>query len=1258
MIGTLKNKYGKIEKNKKIQEGKCIFPFKYQWKAHNDCVDTPKGEICATSVNDRKTLQTYGYCENKELNKSINSLETSISIAEGTPSLSTVLINPSIVSNTKTKSNTKSKTKTLSKTLSKSKSKSKTKSKTKTPSPKPLLIIKDIETKSKSPSSPSSPSIVNLSPKSSLKSSTKKKTLKKIGGLKKTYKKNKTIKIIKISMIDTSASFSSNNDNIRGLAIKKTASPTQKKRYNEEFIDILGELHKLLLKKGEMMRGRAYQKAQESIINYPDDIYSTDQIKSLKAIGPTIVKKMNEYIETGKINALEKERENPIHIFTEIYGIGPKKAQQLVEQNIRSLEELKSKQNEVLNDIQRTGLKYYEDIIKKIPRDEIEEYKIQLTTHFNSIKHPSSTFEIVGSYRRGAKTSGDIDIIITDGTDNKSILQKMINTLTDHNIIIQKLTDGKTKVLVIAKIDDKPYRRVDFLYSPPSEYAFATLYFTGSKLFNTVMRQRALDMGYSLNEHGFYKMENKKKGPKLEKEFHTEKDIFDFLNMVYKEPENRIDGRSVQIKEAITDEADSKTKLKLSPEQQLPEPIEQIESIQELVPLKAESKSKIPKASSPTGSQKKTSPKILKNKTIKIKKTKILPEEHINKFKEIGIDYLKKCSQKELESMIITSKKIYFNDPENVIMTDNEYDIVKEYIERKHPKSKVINDVGAPIDKKGKITLPYEMWSMDKIKPTTDALQKWLAKYKEPSDYVISAKLDGVSGLYSTEGDEAKLYTRGNGLIGQDVSHLIPYLNLPKETGIVMRGEFLISKENFDTHYKHKNANARNLVAGIVNKQTVTKNEYDYLDFVAYEVIKPEMKPSNQLQYLTDIKANTVKFESSKVLTNDVLSVKLVSWRDNYKYEIDGIIATHDKLYPRKSGNPDHAFAFKMVLSDQVAEAKVVDILWTPSKDGYLKPRIRIEPIHLGGVKIEYATAFNASFVETNQLGIGALVQIVRSGDVIPHIMKVSMPAEHVKMPNEKYIWNETHVDIMLENMEGNEIVKLKNISSFFKELGVDGLSIGNTKKIIDGGYDTIEKILAMEKDDFLKLDGFKETMSNKVYTGIQDKIQSISLIKLMNATNIFGRGLGERKIRPIVEEFPDILTSLESEQTKVEKVANLKGMAIKTAKAFVEKIPYFLLFLKQAHLEHKLKQSSAPLIEIDKSHPLFQKKIVITGFRDKTVEENIVSKGGELGTSVSKNTFIVIAKDVTDDTGKVMLAKEKNIPLMTLEEFNEKYFA
>ena len=1247
MIGTAINKYGKKEKNKKIKEGECIFPFKYQWKTHNECVDTPKGEICATSVNDKKTLQTYGYCEDKKLNKSIDNLEQTINTIQGTP----------IVTNLIT-SSPKQKTPSV-----KSKSKSPKSKSPKSKSPEPLKIktVTSSKTKSKSPKTSPKQTLtkVNLSPKNSLKSSTKKKTLKQ--DPEKTFKKNKTLKLKQTMATNTiqNRTFNTINDNSSGITTKSTTKPVTvlKDRYNEDFIDLLGELHKLLLKKGEVMRARAYQKAQESIINYPDDIKSTDQIKKLKGVGETIIKKLNEYIETGKINALEKERNNPIHIFTEIYGIGPKKAQQLIDDGVLTLEQLKIRQDEVLNDTQKIGLKYYEDILKRIPRNEIEQYKTQFESSFNQIKNPTSTFEIVGSYRRGASNSGDIDVIITDKENDKTILHKFIDKLVENNIIVQKLTDGKTKVLVIAKIDDKPYRRVDFLYSPPSEYAFSTLYFTGSKLFNTVMRQRALNMGYSLNEHGFYKMENKKKGAKLDREFYTEEEIFNFLNMAYKEPKDRIDGRSVKTPEPISTEADAKNKTQYSP-QEMAQPTENINTIiNELDDSKAQGKTPTKQLSPKNISSKKPSPKLKNNKTVKIRKKKLTPEEHIKQFQDIGIDYLKELSQKNLEGMIIKSKEIYFNDPESVIMTDNEYDIVKEYLERKHPKSKVINDVGAAINKKGKVKLPYEMWSMDKIKPTTDALDKWLAKYKEPSDYVISAKLDGVSGMYSTEGDEPKLYTRGNGLEGQDVSHLIPFLNLPTEKGLVVRGEFLISKDNFEQHYKDKNSNARNLVAGLVNKLKVSKDEYNYLDFVAYEVIKPEMNPSQQLQHLVDLNINTVKFEPAKILTNELLSTKLVSWRENYKYEIDGIIVTHDKIYPRQSKNPEHAFAFKMVLSDQVAEAKVVDIIWSPSKDGYLKPKIRIEPIHLGGVKIEYATAFNAAFVETNKLGIGALVQLVRSGDVIPYIMKVSTPAENVKMPNEKYVWNETHVDIMLEDAESNETVRLKKISGFFKDLGVDGLSTGNTKKIINGGHDTIEKILAMKKEDFLKLDGFKETMAEKVYTGIQEKIQSISLVKLMSATNIFGRGLGERKIKPIMDSIPDILTSSDTEQEKLEKVLKVKGMAKKTAMAFIEKIPQFLMFLKQANLEYKLQETSAPKIEVDKSHPLFKKKIVITGFRNKDLENNILSKGGEIATSVSKNTFIVIAKDPEDESGKVLQAKEKNIPIMTMDAFNAKFF-
>ena len=573
MIGTAINKYGKKEKNKKIKEGECIFPFKYQWKTHNDCVDTPKGEICATSVNDKQTLQTYGYCEDKKLNKSINSLEQTINNMQGTPIVTNLITNspkqktPSIKSKSKSP---KSKSPTLVKSPKSLKSKS--------PEPLKIKTVTSPNTKSKSPKASPNQTLtkVNLSPKNSLNSSTKKKTLKQ--DTEKTFKKNKTLKLKQTMATNTvqNRSFKTINDNSSGITSKSTTKQVTvlKSRYNEDFIDLLGELHKLLLKKGEAMRARAYQKAQESIINYPEDIKSTDQIKNLKVVGATIIKKLNEYIETGKINALEKERNNYSYIY-EIYGIGPKKAQQLIDDGVLTLEQLKMRQDEVLNDTQKIGLKYYEDILKRIPRNEIEQYKTQFETSFNQIKNPTSTFEIVGSYRRGASNSGDIDVIITDKENDKTILHKFIDKLVEQNIVVQKLTDGKTKVLVIAKIDDKPYRRVDFLYSPPSEYAFSTLYFTGSKLFNTVMRQRALDMGYSLNEHGFYKMENKKKGAKLDQEFYTEEEIFNFLNMAYKEPKDRIDGRSVKNREPISTDADVKNKSRQSP-QEIEQPMEKI----------------------------------------------------------------------------------------------------------------------------------------------------------------------------------------------------------------------------------------------------------------------------------------------------------------------------------------------------------------------------------------------------------------------------------------------------------------------------------------------------------------------------------------------------------------------------------------------------------------------------------------------------------------------------------------------------------
>ena len=995
-------------------------------------------------------------------------------------------------------------------------------------------------------------------------------------------------------------------------------------RLNEKFIELMEKLADIMLKQGEAFRARAYQKAQETIMAYPGDIMSPNDLKGKPGIGPTIMEKLNEYVETGTLKVLEREKNNPVNILAEVYGIGPKKAKELVDNGITSIAQLRENQ-QMLNDIQKVGLRYYEDVLKRIPRSEIEDYKKIFESDFKKVATSDSKFEIVGSYRRGAQSSGDIDVIIT--SDSPKVFINFIDELIKKKIILEILSRGPTKCLVMAKIHSSDsVRRVDFLYTGLEEFPFAILYFTGSKIFNTVMRHIALEKGYTMNEHGINKMEAKKKGDKVVHHFRTEEDIFDFLGLEYKAPTERTDGRAI-IK---TNKPGSKPKLV----------IEESSSEEFVLP-----------------SAKKVVKKVTPAKTLLIESDSE-DEDEVDQdivdiaknFKKNGISVLEGLNENQLTAILREANKAYYN--QQPFMTDNEFDIVKEYIEKKYPSNKAIVEIGAQVER-NKVTLPYHMGSMDKIKPDTAALANWMAKYRGP--YLLSCKLDGVSGLYTTEGSAPKLYTRGDGKVGQDVSHLIPHLRLPKTKGVVIRGEFIIPKAVFDSKYKTKFANPRNMVAGIINHKTINEAIND-LHFVAYEVIVPVKKPSEQMGFLSTLDVEVVLWKTESALTNELLSETLVEWRKNYAYEIDGVIVTNDAKYTRKVGNPEHAFAFKMVLSDQIAEAKVVDVIWTASKDGYLKPRVQIEPINLGGVRIEFATGFNGSFINDNKVGVGAVIELIRSGDVIPHIRKVTVPAEQAKMPSVPFKWNDTHVDIMLEDLGSDETVKEKNITGFFRGIGVEGLSSGNVARIIQAGYDTVPEIIKMEVNDLLQVEGFKDKTANKLYNGIKEKIDAASLVTIMSASNVFGRGFSEKRLELIMDSYPNVLLSKESNAQKVAKISAIKGMAEKTAEAFVERIPDFINFIKEAGLSKKLAQEVTEKKQVDESHPLFGKTIVMTGFRDTQIQEAIKNVGAKLGSSVSKNTFIVLVKDKDEDTGKAADARKLGVTLMTPEEFSKKY--
>ena len=1083
-------------------------------------------------------------------------------------------------------------------------------------------------------------------------------------------------------------------------SMSKSATPIKKsdasatvsansKDLKTKYVQLMDDLAYIMRKRKDMMRARAYTHAKETIEVFPDEITSPEQLKGKPGIGPTIYQKLVDYTQNGTLKLLDENvqelaTKRSMDIFTNIFGIGEKKAEELVEKGVTTLEELKGRQLELLNDKQQIGLKYYDDILERIPRDEIVEYE-QI---FSSSAPPDVQLEIVGSYRRGMSTSGDIDVIIT--SQDPTHFKTFIDTLKKRGILIEILSCGNSKCLVIARLNSgRKARRVDFLYTNPQEYPFAVLYFTGSKGFNTSMREYALGKKFSLNEHGLSNMVGNKKEELVDHIFPDEASIFTFLELKYIEPKERVDGRALKIEVPLTVPMTSApvkkriTKKILKPVVQEKTMVEKIlntilpSTVPSTVPLKSNTES-----------------------------------THIQQFQKDGIKVLDSLNEQELMSMIQLANQAFHKD-ETPVMTDGEYDVLREYTENRFPTNQVLKEIGAAPIEKNKATLPYEMASMDKIKPDSNALPKWVAKYTGP--YVISSKLDGVSGLYTSGqgaftpshsghkgrdpkgvsfrsppntttskgdhrspeefgGEEPHLYTRGDGKIGQDITYLIPYLKLPKERNVVIRGEFVIKKSIFQSKYAQTYANPRNLVAGIVNAKTLDERIRD-VDFVAYEVIKPEnMIPSDQMKWLENHQVIPVKNSTLTELSNEKLSELLQDGRKNEPYEMDGIIVSDDKVYSRTSGNPEHSFAFKMVLSDQLAETHVVDVEWAASKNGYLKPRVRVQPVRLGGVTIQYATGFNGDFIEKNKIGVGAVIQLVRSGDVIPYIKAVTTPAEHPKMPSVPYVWNKTHVDVMLENASEDVSVRKKQISAFFKTLEVEGMGEGNVSKLVDAGYDTMCKIVHMTEADFLSVDGFQKKMSEKLATGIRTAIQRAPLPILMAASGKFGRGMGTRKIEAIFESYPNVLVP---EQRDVTQLTKIKGMSRETSEEFVKNIPDFFAFMEECDIPSDLvvlgqmpsdsnqnyqvdvseSTKASSIILSEKSKELTNKTLVFSGFRNKELETALKTMGTKIGTSISSNTFALIVPIKTEkSTGKMKEAEKYKVPIYSLDEFVTKY--
>lgn len=287
---------------------------------------------------------------------------------------------------------------------------------------------------------------------------------------------------------------------------------------------------------GNTYKYQAYTNVLTQLYNYNKPIYNYYDFNINIKAGNRINAKIEELILTGKI---KYEEENIINnndfIFQqqlkEIHGIGATKIKEIISNGINNLEDL-YKNKHLLNKKQQIGLFYYNDLKKRIPLREFLLHKKKLEKDLKGF-----IYEFVGSYRRKSKTMGDIDLLIMNHKDFN--LNSYIKKLKEEGYIKEVLSLGKMKFSGIVRYDNNyPFRQLDILISPPEEYYYALIHFTGSGNFNIGMRNYIKNKyGVSLSEHGIKgKMNDKRKVPEKIK---NEKEIFNFFSIKYMEPKNR-----------------------------------------------------------------------------------------------------------------------------------------------------------------------------------------------------------------------------------------------------------------------------------------------------------------------------------------------------------------------------------------------------------------------------------------------------------------------------------------------------------------------------------------------------------------------------------------------------------------------------------------------------------------------------------------------------------------------------------------------
>ena len=646
----------------------------------------------------------------------------------------------------------------------------------------------------------------------------------------------------------------------------------------------------------------------------------------------------------------------------------------------------------------------------------------------------------------------------------------------------------------------------------------------------------------------------------------------------------------------------------------------------------------------------------------------------------------------ELVKILNEASRNYY-ELDNPTITDQEYDDYYhelEQLEKKYPEyirddSPTKRVGGKIIDEFKKVTHEVPMMSLDDVF-NEDEIRTFDTRIKKTiknPHYVCELKIDGLSvSLLYKDGKLVRAATRGNGVVGEDITHNVETIkNVPLtidyKDDLEVRGEIYMPKKSFlklneERAKNNQNlfANPRNAAAGSVRQlDSSVAAKRNLSTFIYHLPITNEFKYHHEsLEFMKKLgfSVNSNIFVASSI---DEVIKYVDKWkenRDSLPYEIDGIVIKVDNLEEQQklgytARTPRWAIAYKFPAEEVFT--KLLDIEFCVGRTGKITPRADLNPVHLAGSVISSVTLHNEDYIKEKDIMINDTIIIHKAGDVIPEVVRVvkerrngqEIPFKMIKncpICGSKLVRKESEANYFCLNpkCEARKIESLihfasrntMNIEGFGEQIVEDFFNMGYLKDITDFYQ------LHNKKQELMELEGFGEKSINNLLDSIE-KSKENSLEQLLFALGI--RHVGKKIAKILAKHYKNIDNIINASKEDIEQIEDIGGIIAKSVYDYFKETNNIKIInkLKLYNMNMRYKEN-----KVNNNDYFMNKTFVLTGTLSKLKREEasleIENNGGKVTTSVTKKTDVVIVGE--NPGSKYEKAKELNIEVWSEEDF------